>query len=1015
MADIPEVDRRTVEDDRMHSCVVYYGNRLIHRILLHLQAYKTCFKFWTQAKGLYTNDIQRLYKVASALSISANRTWIYLLILARLASLKEQFLTVMPLTPDVGAQQTQLTSSSWSLLLSASVRILSLFVIRFLVVHQFRPWMMCLLASPRTQWYRGRGQRPHCTYCNKLGHTRDRCYQLHGRPPRTAHMAQSSDSPLPQPPSSSASQTSQASIASVAQPGNASACLTHTSSLGPWILDSGASDHLSGNKDLFSSITTTSDLPTVTLANGSQTVAKGIGLALPLPSLPLTSVLYTPECPFNLISISKITRTLNCSITFSDKFGDLAGPEYGEDDWHRTDNAREYFSAQFTSFMSHHGILHQSSCAHTPQQNGVAERKNRHLVETARTLLLHNHVPFRFWGDAVLTACYLINRMPSSVLHDQIPHSLLFPDQPLYFLPPRVFGCTCFVHILTPGQDKLSAKAMKCLFLGYSRLQKGYRCYSLETHRYFISADVTFFEDSPFFSTTSESLPVSEVLPIPIVSPPDAMPPRPLQVYHRRPRVVAPLPFPEAPADSLPIPSASPAPALPSPNDLPIAVRKAATGNVDEMAALHSNGTWDLVVLPSGKSTVGCRWVYAVKVGPDGQVDRLKARLVAKGYTQVYGSDYGDTFSPVAEIASVRLLLSMAAMCSWPLYQLDIKNAFLHGDLAEEVYMEQPPGFVAQGESGLVCRLRRSLYGLKQSPRAWFSRFSSVVQEFGMLRSTADHSVFYHHNSLGQCIYLVVYVDDIVITGSDQDAQSSSGVVLSQRKYALDILEETGMLDCKPVDTPMDPNVKLVPGQGEPLGDPGRYRRLVGKLNYLTITRPDISFPVSVVSQFLQSPCDSHWDAVIRILRYIKSTPGQGVLYENRGHTQVVGYTDADWAGSPTDRRSTSGYCVFIGGNLISWKSKKQDVVARSSAEAEYRAMALATCELIWLRHLLQELRFGKDEQMKLICDNQAALHIASIQSFMKGPSILKLTVISLERRSHQDVLLQVLSIQMIN
>ncbi|KAJ9672101.1 hypothetical protein PVL29_025662 [Vitis rotundifolia] len=637
----------------------------------------------------------------------------------------------------------------------------------------------------------------------------------------------------------------------------------------------------------------------------------------------------------------------------------------------RSDNAREYFSAPFTSFMSHHGILHQSSCAHTPQQNGVAERKNRHLVETARTILLHSNVPFRFWGDAVLTACYLINRMPSSILHDQIPHSLLFPDQPLYFLPPRVFGCTCFVHILTPGQDKLSAKAMKCLFVGYSRLQKGYRCYSLETHRYFISADVTFFEDSPFFSTTSESLPVSEVLPIPIVSPPDAMPPRPLQIYHRRPRVVAPLPFTEAPADSLPIPSASPAPALPSPTDLPIAVRKGirSTRNphpiynflsyhrlsspysafvsaissvslpksthealshpgwrqamVDEMAALHSNGTWDLVVLPSGKSTVGCRWVYAVKVGPDGQVDRLKARLVAKGYTQVYGSDYGDTFSPVAKIASVRLLLSMAAMCSWPLYQLDIKNAFLHGDLAEEVYMEQPPGFVAQGESGLVCRLRRSLYGLKQSPRAWFGRFSSVVQEFGMLRSTADHSVFYHHNSLGQCIYLVVYVDDIVISGSDQDgiqklkqhlfthfqtkdlgklkyflgieiAQSSSGVVLSQRKYALDILEETGMLDCKPVDTPMDPNVKLVPGQGEPLGDPGRYRRLVGKLNYLTITRPDISFPVSVVSQFLQSPCDSHWDAVIRILRYIKSTPGQGVLYENRGHTQVVGYTDAD-------------------------------------------------------------------------------------------------------------------------
>ncbi|RVW16413.1 Retrovirus-related Pol polyprotein from transposon RE1 [Vitis vinifera] len=1069
-ADIPEVDRVQWRKIDAQLCSVLWQS-VDPRILLHLQAYKTCFKFWTQAKGLYTNDIQRLYKVASAIVHLSQQDLDLSTYIGQIASLKEQFLTVMPLTPDVGAQQTQLDKF---------FMVLTLIGLR----PDLEPIRDQILGSSSVpslddvfarllrgrSGTRGRGQRPHCTYCNKLGHTRDRCYQLHGRPPRTAHMAQSSDSLLPQPPSSSASQTSQASIASVAQPGNASACLTHTSSLGPWILDSGASDHLSGNKDLFSSITTTSDLPTVTLANGSQTVAKGIGLALPLPSLPLTSVLYTPECPFNLISISKITRTLNCSITFSDKFVTLQDRSTGKtigigresqglyhltsdsspavcistdapllihnrlghpslskfqkmvprfstlsslpcescqlgkhtrvsfpkrlnnrakspfelvhtDVWGPCRTAStlgfqyfvtfidDYSRSQFTSFMSHHGILHQSSCAHTPQQNGVAERKNRHLVETARTLLLHSHVPFRFWGDAVLTACYLINRMPSSVLHDQIPHSLLFPDQPLYFLPPRVFGCTCFVHILTPGQDKLSAKAMKCLFLGYSRLQKGYRCYSLETHRY-----------AP--STTSG--------------------------LSSSPRVVAPLPFPEAPADSLPIPSASPAPALPSPNDLPIAVRKGwRQAMVDEMAALHSNGTWDLVVLPPGKSTVGCRWVYAVKVGPDGQVDRLKARLVAKGYTQVYGSDYGDTFSPVAKIASVRLLLSMAAMCSWPLYQLDIKNAFLHGDLAEEVYMEQPPGFVAQGESGLVCRLRRSLYGLKQSPRAWFSRFSSVVQEFGMLRSTADHSVFYHHNSLGQCIYLVVYVDDIVITGSDQDgiqklkqhlfthfqtkdlgklkyflgieiAQSSSGVVLSQRKYALDILEETGMLDCKPVDTPMDPNVKLVPGQGEPLGDPGRYRRLVGKLNYLTITRPDISFPVSVVSQFLQSPCDSHWDAVIRILRYIKSTPGQGVLYENRGHTQVVGYTDADWAGSPTDRRSTSGYCVFIGGNLISWKSKKQDVVARSSAEAEYRAMALATCELIWLRHLLQELRFGKDEQMKLICDNQAALHIAS-------------------------------------
>ncbi|XP_070044448.1 isoamylase 3, chloroplastic isoform X1 [Nicotiana tomentosiformis] len=207
-------------------------------------------------------------------------------------------------------------------------------------------------------------------------------------------------------------------------------------------------------------------------------------------------------------------------------------------------------------------------------------------------------------------------------------------------------------------------------------------------------------------------------------------------------------------------------------------------------------------------------------------------------------------------------------------------------------------------------------------------------------------------------------------------AQSSSGIVISQRKYALDILEETGMMGCRPIDSPMDP--KLLPGQGEPLRDPTRYRRLVGKLNYLTVTRPGISFPVSVVSQFMDSPRDSHWDAVVRILRYIKSAPGKGLLLEDQGHVQIVGYTDADWAGSPLDRRSTSGYCVLVGGHLVSWKSKKQNVVARSSAEAEYRAMAMATSELVWVKQLFKELKFGETSKMELVCDNQAALHISS-------------------------------------
>ncbi|KAJ9547159.1 LOW QUALITY PROTEIN: hypothetical protein OSB04_019702 [Centaurea solstitialis] len=403
------------------------------------------------------------------------------------------------------------------------------------------------------------------------------------------------------------------------------------------------------------------------------------------------------------------------------------------------------------------------------------------------------------------------------------------------------------------------------------------------------------------------------------------------------------------------------------------------------------------IPLPTKKSKVGCYWIFTPKVGPDGKLARLKDCLVAKGYTQIFGLDYGDTFSLVAKMTSIRLLLSVAVMQDWPRYQLDIKNSFLHGDLQEEVYMEQPPGFVAQGESGLVYKLRKSFYGLKQSPRAWFGRFNAVVKEFGMCQSIANHSVFYRLSGI-RCTYLIVYVDDIIIIGNDHDgikhlkahlfkhfqtkdmgkfryflgievAKSKDEISISQRKYALDILEETRLTDCKPVESPMDPNVKLLLGQGVI-----RRSRKILKI----VTRPDISFAVSIVSQFLNAPRDTHWEAALRIVKYIKGAPGKALLYENKGGTEVSCYADANYDGCPFSKRSTSGYCIFFGGNQVSLKSKNQNVVARSSVEAEYCAMANATCELIWIKQLLEELRFCKVSQMKLIRDNQAALHIAS-------------------------------------
>lgn len=426
---------------------------------------------------------------------------------------------------------------------------------------------------------------------------------------------------------------------------------------------------------------------------------------------------------------------------------------------------------------------------------------------------------------------------------------------------------------------------------------------------------------------------------------------------------------------------------------------------LEEMKALEKNQTWKKVELPRGKTTVGCKWVFTIKYKADGSVERYKARLVAKGFTQTHGIDYSETFAPVAKLNTIRVLLSLAVNLDWPLQQLDVKNAFLNGDLEEEVYMDSPPGFESQFNQK-VCKLQKSLYGLKQSPRAWFERFAQFIKKLGYSQCQSDHTMFVKHSSEGKMVVLIVYVDDIVITGDDfseinnlkeslaaefeikdlgslkyflgmEVARSKKGIVVSQQKYILDLLKETGMMGCRPAETPIDPNRKL---GGEDKGDPvdtARYQRLVGRLIYLSHTRPDIAFAVSLVSQFMHSPHEEHLEAVYRILRYLKSAPGRGLFFKKTGQQGIEVFTDADWAGSITDRKSTSGYCTFVWGNLVTWRSKKQNVVARSSAEAEYRAMAQGVCEIIWLKRILEELQLPITLPMKLYCDNKAAISIS--------------------------------------
>ena len=428
----------------------------------------------------------------------------------------------------------------------------------------------------------------------------------------------------------------------------------------------------------------------------------------------------------------------------------------------------------------------------------------------------------------------------------------------------------------------------------------------------------------------------------------------------------------------------------------------------DEFDALICNQTWLLVPRPPGTNIVGSKWIFKTKFRPDGSVDKHKARLVARGFTQQHGIDYHDTFSPVVKPVTVRLVLSLAVSRGWSLRQIDVNNAFLHGFLEEDVYMQQPPGFEDSRYPQHVCKFQRALYGLKQSPHAWYARLSDRLLQLGFVSSKADTSLFIFHHQ-GVTIYMLVYVDDIVIAGSSaaaierlvhtlsstfpikdlgrleyflgiEAAYKSDGMVLTQHKYALDLLHRAEMENSRLVPTPMSATDKLSRDVGDPLAtdDVFRYRSLVGGLQYLTLTRPDLSFDVNKVCQYLSQPTTVHYEAVKRILRYVKGTVSTGLRIQSSTSSVLNIYTDADWAGCPDDRRSIGGFVVFFGPNLISWSSRKQPTISRSSTEAEYKALANGTAEAIWIQSLLKELGVHHSRPPILWCDNLDATYLTA-------------------------------------
>ena len=431
----------------------------------------------------------------------------------------------------------------------------------------------------------------------------------------------------------------------------------------------------------------------------------------------------------------------------------------------------------------------------------------------------------------------------------------------------------------------------------------------------------------------------------------------------------------------------------------------------DEIEQLQKLGTYTSTKLPADRKAIACKWVYRLKKDSEGNIVRYKARLVAKGFSQIPGIDFDETFAPVMRLDTLQLLLALSISLKLKVHVVDVVGAYLNAHLKETIYMQQIPGY--EDGTDNVLQLLRTLYGLKQSGRAWNEKLNKAFLKLGYTRLMSDQCVYIRRQDQNLSI-VAVHVDDMTIFASNDDIMSEikkeladiftitdlgelkqvvgfevtkdpqgEYINISQKQYIKKILKRFGMEDSKPCKMPMDPNIRLTKTPEDVSHHIPEYGAAIGSLMYAAIgTRPDIAYSVQSLSQFTNRPGPEHWTAVKRVFRYLNGTQDLGITYKKMLKINLDGYTDADWGSNPVDRKSISGYTFLIGDGPITWTSKKQQTVALSSMEAEYMAASLATREAIWLRTLLKELGFELEGPTTLNTDNQSAIQFAKNSGF---------------------------------
>ena len=717
----------------------------------------------------------------------------------------------------------------------------------------------------------------------------------------------------------------------------------------------------------------------------------------------------------------------------------------------RSDGAKEYLSQDFTQYLRSKGIVRETSPAYTPQSNGFVERENRTLLEKARSMLWMRNMPAFLWAEAVATAAYVLNRLPTCRQKGTTPFELWTRKKPdLSHL--RIFGCDAFVLMPAVHRKKLDRKAEKGIFVGYGKSDSIFRVYMPAKRNVFESREVNFNEtlagkvavfndllqdkssagindqdEQPDVEGEEDGQPADESSDKPldfedaqedVVTPARRGPGRPAGSQNKPKPPAVPHKMDRRKPDERKIPSRF---GMLARLADPQTVEEALAGEdaadwesamQEEMDALLKNKTWELVHLPAHQRTVKNKWVFRRKRNPDGTVCRHKARLCAKGFSQRAGIDYDEVYAPVVRYESVRILLAVAAHHRLHLMQFDVKTAFLHGDLEEEIFMDQPACF--DDGTGRICRLLKGLYGLKQAPRQWNRKFDDFLQRWGLQPAKTDPCIYHcRHDGKGM-VLLAIYVDDGLLccekertqdeilvelrkcfevtagtantyVGLEIDYCRQKGkVTVTQAGYIEQLLQRFGMSDCKSISTPADTHTKLTKSmcleQQPAVKFP--YREAVGCLMWLSVcSRPDITFHVNQVARFCDDAGKEHVQAVKRIFRYLAGTRDLKLTYGGSS-LELMGFCDSDYAGCLDTRRSTAGIILMLNGGPVYWSSKRMKTVAQSSTEAEYMALALASNDIRWHRQLLKEIGCRQSHPTVIKSDSNGAIQLAGKQSF---------------------------------